>query len=123
MLMIGTLPISKGKVFIWGCFISLHFSPRWYGEGDEKIWVDDDVFPSHFGTGQKTTTIVHGHRLSLSKHLLRSTTADKPFTRIQYIFQSRNLEGIPFKNKFQFDLEMLLGSRIGRLFYYHFLVW
>ena len=25
----------------------------WWGEGDEKIWVDDDVFPSHFGTGSE----------------------------------------------------------------------
>ena len=24
---------------------------RWWGEGDEKIWVDDDTFPSIFGTG------------------------------------------------------------------------
>ena len=23
----------------------------WWGEGDHKIWVDDDEFPSHFGTG------------------------------------------------------------------------
>ncbi|NOY82838.1 MAG: DUF2961 domain-containing protein [Kiritimatiellaeota bacterium] len=25
----------------------------WWGEGDEKIWVDDDVFPSFFGTGSE----------------------------------------------------------------------
>jgi hypothetical protein len=25
----------------------------WWGEGDEKTWVDDDVFPSHFGTGSE----------------------------------------------------------------------
>ena len=24
---------------------------KWWGEGDEKIWVDDEAFPSHFGTG------------------------------------------------------------------------
>src|SRR6478609_7232923 len=23
----------------------------WYGEGDAKVWVDDDKFPSEFGTG------------------------------------------------------------------------
>ena len=23
----------------------------WWGEGDEKIYVDDESFPSHFGTG------------------------------------------------------------------------
>jgi hypothetical protein len=25
--------------------------PAWYGEGDEKIWVDGESFPSFFGTG------------------------------------------------------------------------
>ncbi|MBX3097009.1 MAG: DUF2961 domain-containing protein [Fimbriimonadaceae bacterium] len=25
--------------------------PAWWGEGDEKIWVDDEMFPSTFGTG------------------------------------------------------------------------
>jgi hypothetical protein len=25
----------------------------WWGEGDEKIWVDDDAFPSYFGTGSE----------------------------------------------------------------------
>jgi hypothetical protein len=24
---------------------------EWYGEGDEKIWIDDDRFPSYHGTG------------------------------------------------------------------------
>jgi len=26
---------------------------NWWGEGDEKVWVDDDVFPSLFGTGSE----------------------------------------------------------------------
>jgi len=26
---------------------------NWWGEGDEKIWVDDDAFPSLFGTGSE----------------------------------------------------------------------
>jgi hypothetical protein len=28
-------------------------SGGWWGEGDEKIWVDDDTFPSTFGTGSE----------------------------------------------------------------------
>lgn len=27
--------------------------PGWWGEGDEKVWVDDDRFPSWFGTGSE----------------------------------------------------------------------
>ncbi len=28
-------------------------TPAWWGEGDEKIWVDGDTFPSYFGTGSE----------------------------------------------------------------------
>ena len=28
-------------------------TPTWWGEGDEKVWVDDDSFPSFFGTGSE----------------------------------------------------------------------
>jgi hypothetical protein len=35
-----------------GTFLALgNSSTDWWGEGDEKIWVDDDAFPSLFGTG------------------------------------------------------------------------
>ncbi|MCS7253011.1 MAG: DUF2961 domain-containing protein [Armatimonadota bacterium] len=27
--------------------------PGWWGEGDEKVWVDDEAFPSTFGTGSE----------------------------------------------------------------------
>ena len=35
-----------------GTFLALgNSSTDWWGEGDEKVWVDDDTFPSLFGTG------------------------------------------------------------------------
>jgi hypothetical protein len=35
-----------------GTFLAVgNSSSEWWGEGDEKIWVDDDTFPSLFGTG------------------------------------------------------------------------
>ena len=41
-----------GRGIYKGDVLTLYNHSRaWYGEGDEKIWVDDDVFPSHFGTG------------------------------------------------------------------------
>jgi hypothetical protein len=30
-----------------------HPLPGWWGEGDEKVWVDDDVFPPYIGTGSE----------------------------------------------------------------------
>jgi hypothetical protein len=35
-----------------GTFLALgNSSSAWWGEGDDKVWVDDDAFPSLFGTG------------------------------------------------------------------------
>jgi hypothetical protein len=37
-----------------GTFLALgNSSSEWWGEGDDKVWVDDDTFPSLFGTGSE----------------------------------------------------------------------
>ncbi len=42
----------EGRATYRGDVLSLfNHSRAWYGEGDEKIWIDDDTFPSHYGTG------------------------------------------------------------------------
>ena len=41
-----------GQGVIKGDVLSLfNYGGTWYGEGDEKIFIDDEIFPSHFGTG------------------------------------------------------------------------
>lgn len=42
----------KGKgIYIGDQFTVLNPEEGWWGEGDEKVYVDDDTFPSLFGTG------------------------------------------------------------------------
>jgi hypothetical protein len=44
----------EGQGRFAGCM--LHIAnpvPQWWGEGDEKIYVDGEKFPSHFGTGSE----------------------------------------------------------------------
>lgn len=42
----------NGRGVYCGDLLSLYnHAVDWYGEGDEKIWIDNDTFPSHFGTG------------------------------------------------------------------------
>ncbi len=44
----------RGEGRFCGAALSIDDACRsWWGEGDEKIWVDDDVFPSFFGTGSE----------------------------------------------------------------------
>ena len=102
--------LLKGKGVYAGDVLSLfNHSPRWYGEGDEKIWVDNDVFPSHFGTGTEDyynsswAPVVPFHT-----PFGGAPRADKASSHgYNTFFRTRNLDGIPFSEKLQFDIEML----------------
>ncbi len=83
--------------------------PGWWGEGDEKVWVDGETFPSTFGTG---TEDYYGYAWS----------DPKPYDRIPYHTQpnagapgnfghiSNNrfhiFDPIPFERSFKFDMEI-----------------
>lgn len=82
--------------------------PAWYGEGNEKIWVDGEVFPSHLGTGTEDyynvswaptpvyqTPFANGPRVDAARSEGHNT-----YTR------SRNLDAIPFRKSLQFDMEI-----------------
>lgn len=99
-----------GRGVYRGDLLSLfNHSRAWYGEGDEKIWVDDDTFPSHFGTGTEDyynsswAPVVPFHTPfgGAPRADLESSQGYNAF------FRTRNLDDIPFNNKFRFDLEML----------------
>ncbi|MEY4916957.1 MAG: hypothetical protein RL616_870 [Verrucomicrobiota bacterium] len=84
-------------------------NPAWYGEGDEKIWVDGEKFPSHFGTG---TEDYYGYSYA-PKPVHQSPFCgepriDQPQTQGHNTsIRSRNLDGIPFQKSLQFEMELL----------------
>jgi hypothetical protein len=44
----------KGKGCYAGDILTVHSIPKsWWGEGDEKIYIDNDSFPNHLGTGME----------------------------------------------------------------------
>lgn len=100
----------EGKGVYKGDLLSLYnHAPRWYGEGDEKIWVDDDTFPSHYGTGTEDyynsswAPVVPFHT-----PFGGAPRADQESSHgYNAFFRTRNLDGIPFKQKFKFDIEMM----------------
>lgn len=84
-------------------------SPAWYGEGDEKIWVDGEDFPSHFGTGTEDY-----YNSSWAPVIIFQTPfggaprADQPSSHgYNTFFRTRNLDGIPFTSRLKFDIELL----------------
>ncbi len=87
------------------------FNPvaTWYGEGDEKIRVDGEAFPSHVGTG---TEDYYGYSYA------PKPAHQTPFCGEPRIDQgmtqghntstrTRNLDGIPFRKSLQFDMELI----------------
>ena len=100
----------KGKGVYMGDLLSLYnHAPLWYGEGDEKIWVDGDTFPSHFGTGTEDyynsswAPVIPFHT-----PFGGAPRADEESSHgYNAFFRTRNLDGIPFKETFKFDIEMI----------------
>lgn len=100
----------SGRGVYKGDLLSLfNHAPKWYGEGDEKIWVDDDLFPSHFGTGTED------YYNSSWAPVVPFQTPFGGAPRADYesshgynaFFRTRNLDGIPFEKSLKFDIEMI----------------
>lgn len=119
-----------------GHFVGLEMNVRnpmeyfWWGEGDEKVWVDNDQFPSIFGTGTedyfgyawcvqyfKFTRAFHGVSLPTREWLAvpqvlqipwfwegLSNAAAREAIVSQYRWQI--LDAVPFENHFRFDMEL-----------------
>ena len=104
-----------GKGVYVGDSLSLYNRPEmqgglgpWWGEGDEKIFVDGETFPSHFGTGSEDyygyafnggspfSTPFHCQPLAKGNSGIGHTTNER--VRIH--------DRIPFKTGFKFDMEV-----------------
>ncbi|HXH59739.1 MAG TPA: DUF2961 domain-containing protein [Fimbriimonadaceae bacterium] len=82
--------------------------PGWWGEGDEKVWVDDDAFPSTFGTG---TEDYFGYAWSDPRPYHEPYhTQPNAGTPGNFGLTSNNrfqfFDTIPFTHKFEFDMEI-----------------
>lgn len=87
------------------------FNPiaTWFGEGDEKIWVDGESFPSHLGTG---TEDYYGYSYApMPVHqtpFCGESRIDQAMTQGHNTnIRTRNLDGIPFRRSLQFDMELI----------------
>jgi VCBS repeat-containing protein len=81
---------------------------KWWGEGDEKIYIDGELLPSTFGTG---TEDYYGYAWSKGTEFYNPFTnqvfgtgavANGPVTDSRY----RLLDGLAFNNSLKFDMEL-----------------
>lgn len=98
---------SKG-VFVGDCLSILNRDTAWWGEGDEKIYVDGETFPSHFGTG---TEDYYGYAWCTPAffespfHAQPRAEGPNNFGHATNL-RVRLLDGIPFTKDFRFDMEV-----------------
>ncbi len=112
---------AEGKGVIvgdeWGVL-----NPRqgWWGEGDEKIYIDEDIeknFPSHFGTGTEDYYGWAGGKVptpadEFSKLFLGNIIVANPRSMgYNVCTRTRVLDAIPFQKKIKFDFESSCGTR------------
>ena len=81
----------------------------WYGEGNEKIWVDNDTFPSHLGTGTEDYfNASWAPVVPFQTPFASAPRADAPSSQGHNTFtRTRNLDGIPFTKSLRFDWEVI----------------
>lgn len=80
----------------------------WWGEGDEKIFVDGEYFPSHIGTGSED---FYGYAWSNPNNFSHPFIAQPDgsgaiFPGYVVNLRFRGLDAIPFNKSIQFDMEM-----------------
>jgi len=99
----------KGKGIYCGDSLSvLNRHTGWWGEGDEKIYVDGEKFPSHFGTGSED---YYGYAWCTPEFFESPFHAQPRAEGPQNFGHTTNsryrlLDGIPFTKDFKFDIEV-----------------
>jgi len=98
-----------GKGVYMGDTLAL-FNPvrDWWGEGDEKIWVDGESFPSHFGTGSEDYYgYSYGNPTVFQTPFCNQPRCDGPGNAGHTTnTRTRNLDAIPFEKSLKFDMEI-----------------
>ena len=98
-----------GKGVYLGDTLAL-FNPvkNWWGEGDEKIWVDGEPFPSHFGTGSEDYYgYAWGNTTLFQGPFANQVRVDGPGNMGHTtVTRTRSLDAIPFTKSIQTDIEI-----------------
>jgi hypothetical protein len=100
---------AKGKgVYVGDTLTLCNGTAAWWGEGDEKIYVDGESFPSHFGTGTEDYYGYAWCRPEFFTAPFHAQPAGDGNLAGGYSTNSRyrSLDAIPFKKSLKFDMEV-----------------
>ncbi len=100
--------ILGGGLYVGDVLSIVNPVEAWWGEGDEKIFVDDESFPSHFGTGTEDYYgYAWGSPLFFESPFHAQPRCEGPgnfgnTTNLRF----RVLDGVPFTKSLKFDMEV-----------------
>ncbi len=111
---------AKGRGRVVGVAMGI-FNPQrgWWGEGDEKVWIDGESFPSTFGTGSEDYFGYAWGSTALFQHAYHNQTLCEGPENANNTALNRwhILDNLPFLRSIRFTIENWpLGNRIGRDF-------
>lgn len=97
---------------------------NWWGEGDEKVWVDDDNFPCLFGTGSEDYYNYAWSRPDLFETAYASQPLNTGPDNRGFVANNRYhiLDALPFQKRIDFYMELFShthtpGMTYGRIAY------
>ena len=99
----------QGKGVLAGTSVVLFNTVNgWWGEGDEKIYVDGETFPSHIGTGTEDYYGYAWSRPEPFSHPFIAQPDGSGALNPGYVanIRYRGLDAIPFTKSLQFDMEI-----------------
>lgn len=130
----------KGKgVYVGDTLTVMNPVTKWWGEGDERIWVDGEDFPSIFGTGTEDYYAYSwgGKNQDFYEHPFHAQPACNIYNRLNrkpdiilkntqgfsVETRSRALDTMPFESSLQLDMEVWsitdcdMGYQVGTYWY------
>jgi hypothetical protein len=95
-------------VYVGDSLTLFNGAAAWWGEGDEKIYVDDEHFPSHFGTGSEDYYGYAWCRPEFFESAFHAQPEGGGNLAGGYSTNDRfrSLDAIPFKKSLRFDMEL-----------------
>lgn len=105
---VNYVEVTGQGVYVGDTLAIFNGTAAWWGEGDEKIFVDGESFPSHFGTG---TEDYYGYAWCRPEFFQAPFHAQPSgagnFTPgLSVNSRYRSLDAIPFTESIKFDMEM-----------------
>ena len=104
----------EGKGVYAGDVLTIHaFSKGWWGEGDEKIYLDNEKFPSQLGTGLEdyygyAWGMAHEFNSPFISVPLRDARGKADWSGYTTVSRIRLLDGIPFNKALNVNVEAWL---------------